>query len=188
VLSSRSQLGISVVKGFRRFRRRIEARYHNNLVFLSLVVYNGPLPSTFWQRALESGRFKSSEVRMLDYCRLLLDVTTISDVTIADGKDVDRTMFRRTPSLFASQIKLMQAEQAKPYGASWMIWCRVLRLWIDWRGRFHQPLIRWLRPGTLLGRPLTSYLSKRTKHLILAKQGVYQASSTISRHPTWHSS
>jgi hypothetical protein len=40
---------------------------------------------------------------MLNYCRLFLGVTTISDVTTADGKDIDRTMFLGTPSLLANQ-------------------------------------------------------------------------------------
>jgi hypothetical protein len=70
---------------------------------------------------LESGKFKPREVRMLNYCRLFLGVTTISDVASADGKDIDRTMFFGTPSLLASQTKWMQPEQAKPYTASWVI-------------------------------------------------------------------
>jgi hypothetical protein len=118
---------------------------------------------------LESGKFKPREVRMLNYCRLFLGVTTISDVATADGKDVDRTMFLGTPSLLASQTKWMQSEQAKPYAASWVIWRRALRLWNGWQGHLHQPLGRWLLPGPLLGRN-----SKHTKQLILAKQGVYK--------------
>jgi hypothetical protein len=110
-------------------------------------------------RVLDSGKFKPREVRLLNYCRLFLGVTTISDVPTANGKDIDRTMFLGTPSLLASQTKWMQPEQAKPYAASW--------------GHLHQPLGWWLLPGPSLGRNWTSYLTKRTKQLILAKQGVY---------------
>jgi hypothetical protein len=67
---------------------------------------------------LESGQFTPREVRMLNYCHLFLDVTTISNVATADVKDMDRTMFLGNPSLLASQTKWMQAEQAKPYAAS----------------------------------------------------------------------
>jgi hypothetical protein len=56
-------------------------------------------------RVLDSGKFKPREVRLLNYCRLFLGVTTISDVATADGKDIDRTMFLGTPSLLASQTK-----------------------------------------------------------------------------------
>jgi hypothetical protein len=59
---------------------------------------------------------------MLNYCRLFHGATTVSDIATADGKEIDRTMFLGTPSLFASQTKWMQAEQAKPYTASWVQW------------------------------------------------------------------
>jgi hypothetical protein len=68
----------------------------------------------------------------------------------------------------------MQPEQAKPYAASWVIWRGALRLWSNWHGHLHQSLGRWLLPGPSLGRNWTSYLTKRTKQLILAKQGVYE--------------
>jgi hypothetical protein len=68
----------------------------------------------------------------------------------------------------------MQSEQAKPYATSWVIWRRALRLWSDWHGHLHQPLGRWLLPGPLLGCNWTSYLTKLTKQLILAKHGVYK--------------
>jgi hypothetical protein len=123
---------------------------------------------------LESGKFKPREVHMLNYCRLFLGMTTISDNATAVGKDIDRTMFLGTSSLLASQTKWMQSEQAKPYAASWVIWRRALQLWSDWHGHLHQPLGRWLLPGPLLRRNWTSCLTKRTKQLILAKQGVYK--------------
>jgi hypothetical protein len=71
--------------------------------------------------ALESGRFKPPEVRMLNYCRLFLGVTNISDVATAGGKEIDRTTFLGNPSLIAGPTKWMKAEQAKPYAASWVI-------------------------------------------------------------------
>jgi hypothetical protein len=80
---------------------------------------------------------------MINYCRLFLGVTTISDVATADGQEIDRIMFLGNPSLFASQTKWMKAEQAKSYAASWAIWRRALRLsWSDWRGCLYQLLGR----------------------------------------------
>ncbi len=126
---------------------------------------------------LESGRFKTREIRMLNYCRLFLGVTTISDVATADGKEIDRTMFLGNPSLLASRNKWMKAEQAKPYATAWVLWRRALRLWSDWRGRLHQPLGRWLLPGPSLGRTWSSYVTKTSKTLILVKEGVYESYS-----------
>jgi hypothetical protein len=71
---------------------------------------------------LKSGRFKPREVRMLNYCQLFLGATTVSNIATTDGKEVDQTMFLGTPSLFASQTKWMQAEQAKPQAVSWVLW------------------------------------------------------------------
>jgi hypothetical protein len=129
-------------------------------------------------RVLGSGKFKPREVRLLNYCRLFLGVTTISNVTTADGKDIDCTMFLGTPTLLASQTKWMQPEQAKPYAASWVIWRRALRLWSDWHGHLHQPLRRWLLPGPSLGRNWTWYLTKRTKRFTPASV----IANTLSPH------
>jgi hypothetical protein len=118
-------------------------------------------------RVIDSGKFKPGEVRMVNYCRLFLGVTTISNVATADGKDIDRTMFLGNPSLLASQTKWMKAEQDKPYEASWVLWRRALRLWSDWHGRLHQPLGRWLLSGQALNRTWSAYLTKSTKQLIL---------------------
>jgi hypothetical protein len=85
-------------------------------------------------RVFKSGRFKPRKACMINYCRLFLGVTTISDLASADGQEIDRTMFLGNPSLFAGQTKWMKAKQAKPYAASWVIWRRALRLWSDWRG------------------------------------------------------
>jgi hypothetical protein len=79
--------------------------------------------------------------------------------------------FLGNPSLFAGQTRWMKAEQAKPYAASWVIGNRTSA----------PSLGPWLLPGPLLGRTWPSYLTKRTKHLILAKQGVYEI-----YHPNRH--
>ncbi len=125
-------------------------------------------------RVIDSGKFKPREIRMVNYCRLFLGVTTVSDVSTADGKDIDRTMFLGYPSLLASQTKWMKAEQDQPYEASWVLWRRALRLWSDWHGRLHQPLGRWLLSGQALNRTWSAYLTKSTKQLILTKLGTYE--------------
>jgi hypothetical protein len=125
-------------------------------------------------RVIDSGKFKPGEVRMVNYCRLFLRVTTISDVATADGKDIDRTMFLGNPSLLASQTKWMKAEQDKPCKASWVLWWRALRLWSDWHERLHRPLGRWLLSGQALNRTWSAYLTKSTNQLILDKPGTYE--------------
>jgi hypothetical protein len=125
-------------------------------------------------RVIESGKFKPREVRMVNYCRLFLGVTTISDVATADGKEIDRTMSLGNPSLLASQAKWMKAEQEKPYKASWTLWRRAMRLWSDWKGRLDQPLGKWLLSGQELGRTWPAYLTKSTNYLLLAKSGTYE--------------
>ena len=51
---------------------------------------------------LDSPSFKPFEIRMVNYCRLYLRVTTLADITTAKGDAIDSGMYQGTPNLSLS--------------------------------------------------------------------------------------
>eukprot|EP00957_Ditylum_brightwellii_P124820 9514612-Ditylum_brightwellii.AAC.1 len=60
---------------------------------------------------------------------MYLNVTTIADITLANGKHLDPHMINSTTLLYSSKSIHMDINQAKPGQASWPTWKKVMKLW-----------------------------------------------------------
>eukprot|EP00957_Ditylum_brightwellii_P142524 10858915-Ditylum_brightwellii.AAC.1 len=60
---------------------------------------------------------------------MYLKVTTISDVTLANGKHLDPHMLNGTTSLYSSKFIHTEINQVKPGQASWNTWKKAMKLW-----------------------------------------------------------
>eukprot|EP00957_Ditylum_brightwellii_P133960 10214637-Ditylum_brightwellii.AAC.1 len=60
---------------------------------------------------------------------MYLNVTTIADVTLANGKHLDPHMINGTTPLYSSKSIHMDINQAKPGQASWNTWKKAMELW-----------------------------------------------------------
>ena len=78
----------------------------------------------------ESGKFKPSQLRILNYCRLYLNVTVLSDICDATGTCISRNKFSGTSdtesSLTDSYPRETPARQDNPNRASWAVWRKAL--------------------------------------------------------------
>ena len=94
---------------------------------------------------IQSQMFAPKEVRLLNYCRMYLQVVTLSDITNATGQDLDLTMLNGTCSRLSSQTKWHQFNQKRPSANAWKIWRRANLLWANAQGHLHEPLGKWLQ-------------------------------------------
>eukprot|EP00957_Ditylum_brightwellii_P069944 5311700-Ditylum_brightwellii.AAC.1 len=60
---------------------------------------------------------------------MYLNITTIVDVTLANGKHLGHHMINGTMSLNSSKSIHMDINQAKPGHASWTTWKKAMKLW-----------------------------------------------------------
>ena len=58
-----------------------------------------------------SDKFTLVKIKKLNYCRIYLRVTTVSDITLADGRTLDPYFRSRNESLYSSKSEQLQAEQ-----------------------------------------------------------------------------
>ena len=63
---------------------------------------------------LESGQFTNIEIRRLNYCRLYLQAVTLSDITEANGNQLDMSKRLGEMSMYSSRTTLLQVNQDRP--------------------------------------------------------------------------
>eukprot|EP00957_Ditylum_brightwellii_P202589 15330834-Ditylum_brightwellii.AAC.1 len=73
-------------------------------------------------KVIASGRFKDTEIQRVNYCWIYLNVTTIANVTLACGKQLDPHMYKGERSLVSSVGTHMKIHQQKPGQAGWGAW------------------------------------------------------------------
>eukprot|EP00957_Ditylum_brightwellii_P178090 13565210-Ditylum_brightwellii.AAC.1 len=102
-------------------------------------------------KVIASKKFKDKDIQHINYCHMYLNVMTISDVTLANGKELDQYMYQGKTLLHSSPATHMKMHQQKPGLDSWQAWQKAMMLWatdLDLR----TPLRQWLFPALLLAR------------------------------------
>jgi hypothetical protein len=115
---------------------------------------------------LESTQFSTKEVCMINYCRLYLQVVTISDITLPDGIFLDPTMLRGSSSRLSSRTTWHHFHQIKPSPKAWTCWRKANRIWSDTKGTLHEPLAQWIHEPKAQRREWQAYLdSSKTLYI-----------------------
>ena len=71
-------------------------------------------------------RLRPAEVRQINFCRLFLNATLISDITTANGKAIKPHATHGIE--ITSPVKDEAIKQAKPFPPTWAAWRRFLRV------------------------------------------------------------
>ena len=96
---------------------------------------------------LESNQFTSAEIRRLNYCRMYLKASTISDLTEANGNSFDLSKWKGTPSLMSSRTQGLSIHQERPSEREWTLWRKMCKsLWSDTTGTLRETLGPWILP------------------------------------------
>jgi hypothetical protein len=93
---------------------------------------------------LNSNQFSSAEIRRLNYCRLYLEASTLSDLSHITWVRLDLSKLEGRPSLVSSITHGSTIYQESPSAAEWALWKRANRLWSDDQGKLFEPLGPWI--------------------------------------------
>jgi hypothetical protein len=109
---------------------------------------------------IQSGKFSPKEIRQLNYCRLYLQATTISDIANAKGDALDVYLIKGNINHQSSSCnKWHKVNQERPADANWKLWHKATKLWSTITGKLHQPLGKWLQPISQQRRRWPAYAS-----------------------------
>ena len=93
-----------------------------------------------------SGIFSNSEICKLNYCRLYLNVVTLSDLTTIHGRQLDMNKLSGNHDLLSSRTYGTAIYQERPSESSWKLWKKANALWSRPDGSLIQPLGDWVLP------------------------------------------
>ena len=124
---------------------------------------------------LEANRFKSHEIRHINYCRLYLQVITLSDITCASGTHLRPEIRHGDILLTSSVLQWKHFKQEKPDEVSWRSWRRACKLFATDDGTLHQQLGNWLHPHDKLRQRWFSYYASSDKTLYIRLHNKYYA-------------
>jgi hypothetical protein len=116
---------------------------------------------------IASKQFTPKELCKINYCRLYLQVLTLSDISIAGGARLDPYFLKGTRGPMSSTTKLHHVNQARPNARSWNLWQRANYLWTSWGTKLKQPLGRWLVPSDQLRLSWKAYFDPHTDELLI---------------------
>jgi hypothetical protein len=107
---------------------------------------------------LQSGMFTAKAIKQVNYCRLYLQVVTISDVATARGDKLDPYMLRGVVNHSTSSVTKWHAfHQERPPESAWKLWRQANRLWSDQDGTLKQKLDPWTVPLNTARRHWQAY-------------------------------
>jgi hypothetical protein len=113
-------------------------------------------------------KYSPAEMRSLNCCRLYMDVTVVSDICDASGRNLLAAAMDGDKDALPSQSRDLAAHQEHP---------RLSKIWSLWRGALSQlmepvgktlktPLGKWLHHHSELKRQWTHFLWSRTEHQV----------------------
>jgi ribonuclease HI len=133
---------------------------------------------------LQSKKYKPHQIRKINYCRLYMNVTTLSEITNAKGDMIDPAMIEGKRENTISQEKWRRIHQQKPDAASWNLWkrmCKDISTRINNKWYLNRRLGRWLVPHEEMRRQWRFWYD-------IDSETLYQKTNErISKHlKMWH--
>jgi hypothetical protein len=93
-----------------------------------------------------SGKFIPTEICKINYCRLYLNVVTISDLTNMNGRNLDCNKLSGHHFILSSRAHGSPIHQDRPLEHTWKLWKKVNTLWSRSDGTLIQRLGDWVLP------------------------------------------
>ena len=130
--------------------------------------------------AMASGQFTSKQIIQLNYCRLYLQVVTLSDVTHLNGAYLaDWAIQGIVTPREGSIAKHLVIEQARPDAPAWKQWKKLCKILSD--RLLHEPLGLWLFGSAKLHRIWDQYLDWSDNSLYVWNDGIFSQYVSISQ-------
>jgi exonuclease III len=121
---------------------------------------------------LASKKFTAAEVRRINYCRLYLQVVTLSDLTTIAGDRMDMSKSCGNPNIESSESRLDWPRQDRPSSREWTLWKSATKLWSNGSGELNTPLGPWI----------ASIQDQRQNHFAYQSIGQLFIRSSVSYH------
>lgn len=131
---------------------------------------------------LSSKLIINAEIRKLNYCRLVFQAVTLSDITRLDGCMLDHSKLDGSPSLKSCVTGWVEVNQARPSPREWKLWRKANCTWSEADGTRKEPLGAWLETSINQRFQHFAYRS-RSRIRVRRQEGDSVGHPTSSSHP-----
>jgi hypothetical protein len=121
--------------------------------------------SFIMDHVLQSQLFTARQIQRINYCRLFLQVVTISDMTNASGNRLFQGMLSGNTTDILSETTWHHTHQGRPNPATWKLWRRACALFST-KGVLHDSLDEWLLPAAQQRRQWPHYFDPTTDTIL----------------------
>jgi hypothetical protein len=122
-------------------------------------------------RIISSKAFLPVDIKRINYCRMYLQISTVSDMCLADGIHLDPAIADGERSQLTSQSTWLHFHQGRPNEHVWLFWRRlVIPIWFNRHQELHNPLGPWLTTSDKLRRNWNSYYDRRRDFLYVLNE------------------
>ena len=144
--------------------------------------------------AYQCGQFTAKEIESINYCRLYLNVFTISDIADPSGEYIQSAAKSGLKQQLLSTSKWIGPVQIKPDYHAWRLWQKLLLHFSYFSRRLHTRLGPWLHDAAHLDREWTSYrhregdwhyvrqVGNSEQWLILQREGATWVKTGLTKH------
>jgi hypothetical protein len=128
-------------------------------------------------------QFQPGQIKRVQYCRLYLGVTTVSEICNAAGTAIIPALYKGDKSSVETYSRWHNVHQKKPDARSWAQWRRACRLFSTHSKQvLHQRLGNWIVPKTSMRRNWTHWHNPQDDTLYQATANGHYTSHTRLRH------
>lgn len=156
----------------RQFLRLIQGRLRLDKTFVPEIQRVND--SHIMDHVLERGNFTPSQIRKINYCRLYLQVVTVSDIATANGTHLAPGIRDGNPTIWSGQSTHHKTNQGNPDIVTWRLWSRALSLIATSRDVLLVPLRQWIVPPSRQRQVWIVYYDPGSDSLYFPKAGVYE--------------
>jgi hypothetical protein len=118
--------------------------------------------------ATNMGKFKPHQLQRINYCRLYMNVTTVSEITNAKGDMLDPAMLNGDRATTMSSDRWQRVNQQRPDRVSWNLWnqvCKSISSKVNNKWYLKQQLGKWTIPQEQRRRHWTFWYDQQTDRL-----------------------
>ena len=158
-------------------------------IHATIELKDAPMPklqrvgdSYIMDRVLANGRFKPSQIKAVNWCRMYLGVVSVSDITNAAGTELLPGMYNGELDSVPNTNQWHQVHQKKPGKDSWKQWRRACRLVAHQGKKLYTTLGDWTIPAAELRRQWTHWHDPDTNLLyVLDEDETFTAHQQLVR-------
>jgi hypothetical protein len=134
---------------------------------------------------LQPIQFKPRLIRLINYCRLFLQVHTVADLATAEGTHIDLCFIHGNSSLLSSRTLDLEIHQERPCTPeAWKAWRKACALWYNVKtGALHDSLGPWKVPSVSLRRSWPFHWDSPTGRLLVRTADGYNVHQSFSGGP-----